>query len=483
MNNEKKQAVPSDIGIYGLGVMGKNLALNFEEKGNRVSLYNRKAEGEQYLVDEFLAYEGLGKKFRGSASPEQFVSSLERPRKILLMVKAGEAVDEVIAELLPLLEPGDILIDGGNSHFQDTARRMETLAEKQIRFVGMGVSGGKEGARKGPSLMPGGDSGAWPQVERLLIPVAAKAFDGSNCSAWIGDGGAGHFVKMVHNGIEYADMQLIAETYDLMMRGLGMNADQIAGHFSDWNDTELSGYLLEITAKILQKKEPDGFPLIDRILDSADQKGTGRWISAVALELGIPLPVITEAVHARFISSLTEIRRVSSSSYQAPYPSPGSEKQKEKSLLHFAQALYAARMTAYAEGFYLITEASKKYQWGVDPATIARIWQGGCIIRSELLREIEQAYRHDITLEHLFMSSYYTGSFKKLLNGWRETASLAVIHGIPAPAHTAALAQFDSLRSFRLPANLIQAQRDYFGAHTYRRIDRLKGKSFTTDWE
>lgn len=483
MSIEKKAAIPSDLGVYGLGVMGKNLALNFEEKGNRVSLYNRKAEGEQYLVDEFLAYEGLGKKFRGCSTPEALAGSLARPRKIVLMVKAGEAVDQAIEELLPLLEPDDILIDGGNSHFNETERRVEKLAASGIRFVGMGVSGGKEGARKGPSLMPGGNRDAWPDIEPLLLPVAAKAFDGSECCVWTGNGGAGHFIKMVHNGIEYADMQLIAETYDLMMRGLGMTADQIASLFEEWADTELSGYLMEITVKILRKKEPDGFPLIDRILDSAEQKGTGRWISSTALELGIPLPVITEAVHARFTSTLSEIRRVSSSSYQAPYPAPGSEKQKEQSLLNFAQALYASRMTAYAEGFYLITEASKRFGWGVDPAAIARIWQGGCIIRSELLREIEQAYQSEITLEHLFMSPYYTNSFRKLLKGWRETASMAMIHGIPAPAITSALGQFDSLRSFRLPANLIQAQRDFFGAHTYQRIDRLRGKSFTTDWD
>ncbi|TVQ67049.1 MAG: decarboxylating NADP(+)-dependent phosphogluconate dehydrogenase [Balneolaceae bacterium] len=483
MSNIPDKKKKSDIGVYGLGVMGKNLALNFEEKGNTVSLYNRKVPGEQYLTDEFLAFEGLGKKFRGCSSPESLVSSLERPRKILMMVKAGEAVDEVIGELIPWLEPGDILIDGGNSHYRDTVRRIEELAEKEVLFVGMGISGGKEGARSGPSLMPGGRVEAWAEIEPLLMPVAARAYDDSPCCVWTGSGGAGHFVKMVHNGIEYADMQMIAETYDLMMRGLGMNAEQIASVFSDWNDTELSGYLMEITVKILQKKEPDGFYLIDRILDAADQKGTGRWVSATALELGIPLPVITESVHARFTSGLTEIRRVSSSAFQAPYPAPGSEKENEKSLLNLAQALYAARLTATAEGFYLITKASKQFGWGVDPAEVARIWQGGCIIRSELLREIELAFRHDITLEHLMLSPYFKSSFKKLLNGWRKTASMAVTHGIPAPAITSALAQFDSVRSFRLPANLIQAQRDYFGAHTYQRIDRLKGKSFTTEWE
>lgn len=470
----------SQIGIYGLGVMGKNLALNFEEKGYSVSIFNREAPGEQYVVDEFMAFEGLGKQFYGAKSVEKFVESLESPRKILLMVKAGEPVDLVIDELLPYLDEHDIVIDGGNSKFTDTKRRVKKLEDNGILFVGMGVSGGEEGARKGPSLMPGGNKKAWPVIEPMLQKIAASAFDGSPCCAWMGNEGSGHLVKMIHNGIEYADMQLIAEAYHIMKNVLGMNSAKISETFREWTETELDSYLFEITADILKVKDDDGFPLIDKILDAAGQKGTGKWTAVTALDAGIPLPVITQAVYARFSSSLTELRReCANRSNKTMLYGEGDRVQT----LHFlAQALFASRMVAYAEGFHLITAIGKMNKWEIDPASIALIWQGGCIIRSDLLNEIRNAYLSELTMDHLFLSGFYTSSFKKLEAGWRKSVKLATDEGIPAPCMSAALHQFDTLRSDKLPANLIQAQRDYFGAHTYERTDRMRGKFFHTDW-
>ena len=470
----------SQLGIYGLGVMGRNLALNFEEKGYRVSLYNRNAPGEQYVVDEFLAFEGVGKNFKGTSGVESFVESLGRPRKILMMVKAGEPVDAVIDELLPYLDKGDIIIDGGNSNFRDTNRRVDSLKEKGLLFVGMGVSGGEEGARNGPSLMPGGNKEAWPHIQEVLESISAKAFDGSPCCAWIGNQGAGHFIKMVHNGIEYADMQIISEAYHFMKVILGMKPHKMADTFSDWNDTELDSYLIEITANILKVKDEQGEPLLDKILDSAGQKGTGKWTAVTSLEQGIALPVISQAVYSRFFSSLTNLRRQFANRISSPIL---VSNQDRALLLHsLAQALFASRMVAYAEGFFLITNTGKEFEWGIDPASAARIWQGGCIIRSDLLNEIQKAYTEEISLEHLFLSNFYTTAFRKLIGGWRKIVSTAVNEGLPLPAVSAALAQYDTLRSEKLPANLIQAQRDYFGAHTYERVDRLKGKFFHTDW-
>lgn len=470
----------SQLGVYGLGVMGRNLALNFEDKGYRVSLYNRNAPGEQFVVDEFLAFEGVGKKFKGTSTVESFVESLERPRKILLMVKAGEPVDMVINELTPFLDKDDIIMDGGNSNYGDTNRRVDTLKEKEILFVGMGISGGEEGARNGPSLMPGGNKEAWPHLREMLESISAKAFDGSPCCAWIGNQGAGHFIKMVHNGIEYADMQIISEAYHFMKVILGMKPQKMAETFAEWSDTELDSYLIEITANILKVKDDQGEPLLDKILDSAGQKGTGKWTAVTSLEQGVALPVISQAVYSRFFSSLTDLRRQFANRISSPI---FVTNQDRALLLHsLAQALFASRMVAYAEGFYLITKTGKEFNWDIDPASAARIWQGGCIIRSDLLNEIQKAYTEEISLEHLFLSGFYASAFRKLVSGWRKIVSKAVNEGLPLPAMSAALAQYDTLRSEKLPANLIQAQRDYFGAHTYERVDRLKGKFFHTDW-
>ena len=470
----------SHIGVYGLGVMGRNLALNFEEKGYKASLYNRNAPGEQYIVDEFLAFEGVGKKFKGCSTVESLVESLEKPRKILMMVKAGEPVDMVIKELTPLLDKGDIIIDGGNSNYVDTNRRVDALSKKGILFVGMGVSGGEEGAQKGPSLMPGGNKEAWPHIREILESISAKAFDGSPCCIWIGNQGAGHFIKMVHNGIEYADMQIISEAYHFMKMILGMRSEKMSETFADWSDTELDSYLIEITADILKVKDDHGHPLLDKILDSAGQKGTGKWTAITALEQGVASPVISQAVYARFFSSFTDLRRQFANRISSPIL---VSNQDRALLLHsLAQALFASRMVAYAEGFFLITHTGKEFDWEIDPAQVARIWQGGCIIRSDLLNEIQNAYTGEIALEHLFLSDFYSTSFRKLIRGWRKIVSTAVNEGLPMPAMSAALSQYDTLRSERLPANLIQAQRDYFGAHTYERVDRLRGKTFHTDW-
>ena len=471
----------SKIGVYGLGVMGRNLALNLEEKGNRVSVYNRQVSGEESIVEDFLNDEGAGKNFQGAGSAESFVKSLETPRKILIMVKAGRPVDLVIEELLPYLQKGDIIIDGGNSNFHDTNRRVENLSTKGILFVGMGVSGGEEGARYGPSLMPGGNESAWGSSKSILEPVAARAFDGSPCCAWMGEGGAGHFVKMVHNGIEYADMQLIAEVYYFMKNGLEMSAGEIGEQFSAWSNTELSSYLIEITAEVFTATDDDGLPLVEKILDSAGQKGTGKWTGVTALELGVPLPGITQAVFARFASSLIDLRKQLSNNLDGPSPEiPGG---RDELLPVLADALLASRMVSYAEGFHLIKAAGDGFGWDIDAKSVARIWQGGCIIRSELLKVIASAYRNNPNLEHLFLSDDFSSKLQNLQHGWRKITGLAVQNGIPVPNMMAALGLYDSLRSERLPANLIQAQRDFFGAHTYERIDKPRGQFYHTDWK
>jgi len=471
----------SKIGVYGLGVMGRNLALNLEEKGIRVSVYNRQVSGEECIVEDFLNDEGSGKNFQGAGSAESFVKSLETPRKILIMVKAGKPVDLVIDELLPFLQKGDIIIDGGNSNFHDTNRRVESLSSKGILFVGMGVSGGEEGARYGPSLMPGGNESAWGSSKSILEAVSARAFDGSPCCAWMGEGGAGHFVKMVHNGIEYADMQLIAEVYYFMKNGLKMSTAEIGEQFSAWSNTELSSYLIEITAEILTVTDDDGLPLVEKMLDSAGQKGTGKWTGVTALELGVPLPGITQAVFARFASSLIDLRKQLSNKLDGPTPEiPGG---RDEILNVLADALLASRMVSYAEGFHLIKAAGDEFGWNIDAKSVARIWQGGCIIRSELLKVIASAYRNNPNLEHLFLSDDFSSKLQNLQYGWRKITGLAVQHGIPVPNIMAALGLYDSLRSERLPANLIQAQRDFFGAHSYERIDKPRGQFYHTDWK
>ena len=471
----------SRIGVYGLGVMGRNLAINLEEHGNSVSLYNRKAKGEAKIVENFLLKEGMDKNFTGAKSVSAFVKSLELPRKILIMVKAGEPVDSVINELLPHLDEGDILIDGGNSHYGDTGRRIKSLRFKKISFVGMGVSGGEEGARYGPSLMPGGTKKAWKQLKPIFEPIAAKSFDDKPCCRFMGSDGAGHFVKMVHNGIEYADMQLIAEAYHIMKSGLAMSEEEISDRFRLWNEGPLESYLFEITAEILRVNDEDGEPLINKILDSAGQKGTGKWTAISSLDLGIPSPGITEAVNARFLSSMIEIRR--SLSTQTESPSDSGDIDRDELLQSLAESLMASRIISHAEGFYLITEASGMNRWSIDPAAVAKNWQGGCIIRSELLRTIVSAYEQGSAITHLLQSPLVANRYRKLQSGWRQCIGFAVDRGIPVPVMMASVAHYDALNSGRLPANLIQAQRDYFGAHTYERNDRPRGEFFHTDWK
>jgi len=470
----------SKIGIYGLGVMGRNLALNLEEHGNKVSVYNRRVKGEEHILPSFLENEGVDKNFDGCRSVADLVSSLDTPRKILMMVKAGPPVDSVIEELTPYLDKGDILIDGGNSHFEDTERRYNELSAQGIHFVGMGVSGGEKGARSGPSMMPGTTEKVWNQIAPILEPIAAKAFDGSPCCTRIGTGGAGHFVKMVHNGIEYADMQLIAEAYHFMNDALGMNAVEISDQFSKWNKGRLNSYLFEITADIL-KINDDGTPLVDKILDSAGQKGTGKWTAISALELGVPLPGITGAVNQRFISSLTDLR--SSMSQKKTRSSKYLDVNKVEILSELEDALYASRIVCHAEGFHMITQTSKEHSWNVKPSEIARIWQGGCIIRSELLKMVVSAFIEMKTPEHLLLADNLSSILEGAEEGWRSFISRAVQYKIPIPVMSSSLSQYDSLRSAILPANLIQAQRDYFGAHTYERVDKPRGEFFHTDWK
>jgi len=471
----------STIGVYGLGVMGRNLALNLEENNNEVSVYNRRFEGEEHVVSSFLKDEGHGKRFIGAKSVSDFVSSLETPRKILIMVKAGDAVDDVIEELLPFLEAGDILIDGGNSHFNDTDNRCRSLSLKNIHFVGMGISGGEEGARFGPSMMSGSTKEAWDQIKVILEPVAAKAFDGSPCCKRIGSGGAGHFVKMVHNGIEYADMQLIAEAFHFMKDILNMSCEEISAQLSEWNKGPLNSYLIEITSEILSVKDEDDNPLVEKILDSAGQKGTGKWTAITALESGIPLSGITGAVYSRFLSSLVDLRSTSPSILKGP--TNRNNIKKNESLSFLEEALLACRIVCHAEGFFMIKEIDNEYNWGIDPADIAKVWQGGCIIRSHLLISIEESLKTNPNGIHLLLAPVISDQLNRLQYGWRNFISQAAQRGIPVPVMMSCLSQYDSIRLAKLPANLIQAQRDYFGAHTYERTDKARGEFFHTDWK
>ena len=471
----------SSIGVYGLGVMGRNLALNLESSGMQVSVYNRDLSSEEQLLQTFLKHEAKGKGIKGCESVKEFTDSLQKPRKILLMVKAGSPVDSVIEQLLPHLSEGDILIDGGNSHFEDTKRRSKELTASGIRYVGMGVSGGETGARHGPSLMPGTDSKTWEMIKPILEPIAARSFDGSKCVTHIGHGGAGHFVKMVHNGIEYADMQFIAEAYDMMSRMLGLTSDEISDVIKEWNKGPHSGYLMEITAEILAVKDDDGSPLIQKILDSAGHKGTGKWTAIEALKQGIPLPGITGAVISRFISSYTDLRQTLSETYPKNALAINDNQQDILTDLH--DALLASRIVNHAEGFFLIAETDKQYSWGINLSEIARIWQGGCIIRSDLLKTVASAFRENPELSHLLLSDRVASMLTPLIEGWRKTISRAALNAFPCPGMMASLSYYDSLRRSRLPANLIQAQRDYFGAHTYERTDKPRGEFFHTQWK
>jgi 6-phosphogluconate dehydrogenase len=471
----------ADIGMIGLAVMGENLALNMEGKGFTVSVYNRTVPNvEEGVVERFISGRGQGKNFIGSAKIEDFVKTLATPRKIMMMVKAGKPVDELIDQLLPLLDPGDILIDGGNSHFPDTTRRTTYLESKGMLFIGTGVSGGEEGALLGPSIMPGGSPAAWPHVKPIFQAIAAKAPDGTPCCDWVGENGAGHFVKMVHNGIEYGDMQLICEAYQVMSELLGMSADEMHEVFKQWNMGDLNSYLIEITRDILAFKDTDGEPLVEKILDTAGQKGTGKWTSVVSLDLGIPLTLISEAVYARCLSAMKDERVEASKVLHGP--AKKFNRNKEAFLRDLEKALYASKIISYTQGYVLLREAAKEFKWNLNYGGIALLWRGGCIIRSAFLGKIKDAFEENARLTNLLLDPFFMKGMERSQNAWRRVVSTAVLHGIWTPAMSTALCYYDGFRNGRLPANLLQAQRDYFGAHQYERIDSPRGQFFHTNW-
>jgi 6-phosphogluconate dehydrogenase len=465
----------ADIGLIGLAVMGQNLVLNMADHGFCVAVYNRTTT----KVDDFVQGPAKGKSIIGFSTLQSFFASLKKPRRVMLMVKAGDAVDELIAQSLPFLEPGDIIIDGGNSNFIDTNRRTEELKKKGLIFLGVGISGGEEGARFGPSIMPGGNSAGWSAVQPIFQAIAAKAGN-DPCCDWVGDQGAGHYVKMVHNGIEYGDMQLICESYDIMKRGLKMNAEEIAHTFAKWNTGVLDSYLIEITSKIFMVKDSNGTPLVDNILDAAGQKGTGKWTAINALDLGMPLTLIGEAVFARNLSSLVR-ERSQAAKLLGDSVSP-IKADKEAFLNHLEEALYAAKVVSYAQGFMLMKKAAAEYKWHLHFGNVALMWRGGCIIRSAFLGKIKEAFDANPELENLLLAPYFVEQMTKAIKGWRETVSAATLAGVPIPCLSSALSFYEGLRSSSLPANLLQAQRDFFGAHTYERKDAPRGKFFHTDW-
>ncbi len=441
-----------------------------------MAVYNRTVE----KVDHFLANEAQGTKVIGAHTVEALVSALKRPRKVMLMVKAGWPVDAIIESLVPLLEAGDIIIDGGNSHYPDSTRRTKELGEKGILFVGAGVSGGEEGARFGPSIMPGGAAEAWPHIKPIFQAIAAKVADGTPCCDWLGEEGAGHFVKMVHNGIEYGDMQLIGEAYDLMQHGLGMDADEISAVFAEWNQGKLESYLIEITADILAFKDEDGTPMVDKILDTAGQKGTGKWTAVSALDMGTPLTLIGEAVFSRFLSALKEERVAAAQELGSPVTPFNEDKSAYTNDLR--DALYAAKIISYAQGYMLFRAASQEFGWRLEYGKIALMWRGGCIIRAAFLDDIKAAYANNPELSNLLLDPFFKEQMQAGEAAWRRVVAKAVKAGIPVPAMSSALAFYDGYRRDRLPANLLQAQRDYFGAHTYERVDKPRGEFFHTNW-
>ena len=474
----KKMTNPSDIGLVGLGVMGASLARNMESKGFRVSVFNYIPS----VTAEFLEGPGKGKNFYGATSYASLVASLSVPRKVFLMVTAGKAVDAVLSELVPLLAPGDVIIDGGNSDFHDTRRRHEMLTAKGIRFVGCGVSGGEEGALKGPAMMPGGSPEAWPLIRPIFQAIAAKAADGTPCCDWIGPDGSGHFVKMVHNGIEYGDIELICECYQLMRDGLGMSNPEMQETFMRWNEGELGSYLIGITAQILGKKDsPDDGFLIDSILDTAGQKGTGKWTVQAALDEGIPLTLIGEAVFARCLSARKEERVAAAGVLSGP-EIPGRAGGNQDLTGQLKDALLAAKIVSYAQGFDLLRAASEEYGWQLDCGRIARLWRGGCIIRSVFLDTIHDAFREQPGLQNLMLAPWFRDTLARAQEGWRQAVCTATRLGIPVPALSSALSYYDGYRCARSGANLLQAQRDLFGAHTYERTDRPRGEFFHTQW-
>ncbi|QHV93721.1 decarboxylating NADP(+)-dependent phosphogluconate dehydrogenase [Spirosoma endbachense] len=466
----------ADIGLIGLAVMGENLVLNMESKGFTVAVYNRTVE----KVDKFIHGRGAGKNFIGAHSIEELVASLERPRKVMLLVKAGQAVDDFIEQIIPHLEPGDIIIDGGNSYFVDTIRRAKYVESKGFLYIGTGVSGGEIGALHGPSMMPGGSVEAWPAVKNIFQSIAAKVDDGTPCCDWVGKDGAGHFVKMVHNGIEYGDMQIIGEAYQVMRDLLGMSADEMHEVFKKWNTEELDSYLIEITADIMAFKDEDGKPMVDKILDTAGQKGTGKWTGTAALDLGIPLTLIGESVFARFLSAQKDMRVEASKVISGPKPTFSGD--KAQLLNDLKMALYGAKIISYAQGYNLFMAAAKEYDWKLNYGDIALMWRGGCIIRSAFLGDIKKAFDTNPELPHLLLDGFFKQKVEGAQDGWRRVCAAALINGIPAPALTSALCYLDGFRSEWLPANLLQAQRDYFGAHTYERIDKPRGQFFHTNW-
>ncbi len=466
----------ADIGLVGLAVMGDNLVLNMESKGFTCAVFNRTVE----KVDAFINGRGKGKKFIGAHSIEALVKSLKTPRKVMLMVKAGAPVDEFIEHLLPSLEKGDIIIDGGNSHFPDTMRRTKYLESKGLLFIGTGVSGGEEGALNGPSIMPGGSAAAWPHVKPIFQAIAAKVADGTPCCDWVGDNGAGHFVKMVHNGIEYGDMQLICEAYQIMRELLGMTPDEMHQEFRHWNTGDLDSYLIEITRDIMAFKDTDGQPLVDRILDTAGQKGTGKWTSVAALDLGIPLTLISEAVYARCLSAIKEERVEASKILHGPTATFTGD--RTALLKDLERALYASKIVSYAQGFTLMRAAADEFHWSLNYGGIALLWRGGCIIRSAFLGKIKEAFDNNPGLPNLLLDPFFRGKIEASQDAWRRVVSAAVLHGVWVPAFSTALNYYDGYRNAALPANLLQAQRDYFGAHQYERIDQPRGKFFHTNW-
>lgn len=469
-----------DIGLIGLAVMGQNLVLNMNDHGYRVAVFNRTVS----KVDEFIQNEAVGTQVVGAHSIEELVAALKRPRRVMLMVKAGDTVDQMIEHLLPHLEKGEIIIDGGNSHFPDTSRRTKDLAEKGILFIGAGVSGGEEGARFGPSIMPGGNPAAWPHVKEIFQSIAAKVEDGSPCCDWVGENGAGHYVKMIHNGIEYGDMQLICEAYDLLKTGLSLSAGELHEVFAEWNKGELDSYLIEITSEIFAKKDDDGAPMVDKILDAAGQKGTGKWTGINSLELGVPVTLIGEAVYARCLSAMKDERVAASKILTGILTGPKHAPPQERVefIEDVRRALYCSKMISYAQGYMLMREAAKDQGWKLNFGGIALMWRGGCIIRSRFLGKIKEAFDKNPELANLLLDDFFSRTLNEYQASWRRAIIKAIEYGVPTPAFSTALSFFDGYRTERLPANLLQAQRDFFGAHTYERVDKPRGEFFHTNW-
>lgn len=465
----------ADIGLIGLAVMGENLVLNMESKGYTVAVYNRTTE----KVDHFVNGRGRGKKFIATHTIAEFCRAIRRPRKVMMLVKAGPAVDDLIEQLLPHLEAGDVIIDGGNTHFPDTIRRTKYVESKGLFYIGTGVSGGEEGALNGPSMMPGGSTAAWPLVKPIFQSICAKA-DGMPCCDWVGEDGAGHFVKMVHNGIEYGDMQLICETYQIMKDLLGMSNAEMHDVFAKWNEGDLDSYLIEITRDILAYRDDTGAYTLDYILDAAGQKGTGKWTAIAALDEGVPLTLITEAVFARSLSAMKEERVAASAELSGPKKTFAGDRAAFLSDLH--DALYAAKIVSYAQGYALMRQAAHTYGWNLNNGGIALMWRGGCIIRSVFLGKIKEAFDRMPNLTNLLLDPFFKEKVLTAQSGWRSVVASAVTNGIPVPSMSAALSYFDGYRTERLPANLLQAQRDFFGAHTYERTDRERGTFFHTNW-